>query len=128
MTSAFPEIRSAAAELPEGVVLDGELLPWRGDHPLPFPQLKRRLNRHQASARLQSEVPVVFMAYDLLERNGEDFREQPLYQRRAALEAMIEEAAPNASTRSTRAESWLQGEFFSDSASSKSPSAASREG
>ena len=124
VTSGFPEIRSAAAGLPEGVVLDGELLPWRGDHPLPFVQLQRRLNRPHVSARLQSEVPVVFMAYDLLERNGEDFREQPLDQRCAALAVMIEEAAQNASTRSTRAENWLQGELFSDSASSKSPSVA----
>ena len=49
--------------LPSGTVLDGELLAWRGEAPLPFAQLQRRLNRRTASISLQREVPVVFMGF-----------------------------------------------------------------
>jgi DNA ligase-1 len=73
-------------------VLDGELLAWRGDGPLPFAQLQRRLNRREAGASLRRAVPVVFMAYDVLERDGQDCRHCPLAERRQALEQLIRTA------------------------------------
>lgn len=81
----FPEVSGAIADLPDGTVLDGELLAWSGDRPLPFHQLQRRIQRKTLSAKVRQEVPVRLMAYDLLELGGVDLREQPLEERRARL-------------------------------------------
>jgi DNA ligase-1 len=89
ITAAFPEIAEVACRLPEGTVLDGELLAWENEAPLPFGKLQRRLNRKEANARLQNTVPVIFMAYDLLERHGEDWRQRPLHQRREELSKIV---------------------------------------
>lgn len=89
VTATFPEIAAAAMGLPEGTVLDGELLAWRDHAPLPFALLQRRLNRRGADAALRRDIPVVFLAYDLLEEGGTDGRERPLADRRRTLEALI---------------------------------------
>ena len=85
----FPELVAGAEALPEGTVLDGELLAWAEDGPGPFVELSRRLQRKRVTAALQRAVPVRFMVYDLLERHGEDLRSQPLTQRRQHLEALL---------------------------------------
>jgi DNA ligase-1 len=85
----FPEIERAARELPEGVVLDGEILAWGADVPLPFMQLQRRINRRKPGPRLLAECPVRFIAYDCLRDGGQDLRERPLRERRARLEGLI---------------------------------------
>ena len=91
VTDAFPEIAEAARALPDGTVLDGEILAWRGESPQPFAQLQRRLGRKSVSARTRAAFPVVLTAYDLLEMNGEDLRARPLAERRGLLEkAMLE--------------------------------------
>lgn len=88
ITDRFPEIvRAADVAMPEGTVLDGELLAWMDDHPLPFGQLQRRIGRKKVTPRIMNEVPIVFLAYDILEWNGEDLRAKPLDQRRIMLEA-----------------------------------------
>lgn len=92
VTDSFPEVIRAARRIPEGTVLDGELLAWRDLAPLPFAQLQRRLNRRRPSPALQRDVPVAFMAYDLLEQAGRDLRGRPLVERRLALEAVIGQA------------------------------------
>jgi DNA ligase 1 len=89
ITERFPELEAAATTLPDGTVLDGEILPWRHDAPLPFAQLQRRIGRKRLSARLLEEVPVVLVAYDLLESGGEDLRERPLAWRRERLESLL---------------------------------------
>lgn len=86
---SFPEILAAACELPDGTVLDGELVGYENDRPLPFQDLQRRLQRKQRDALLFQDVPVVFMAYDLLEHRGDDQRQQPLSVRRELLETVI---------------------------------------
>ncbi len=86
---AFPELIASAAWLPTDAVLDGEVLAWTGDAPLPFASLQRRLNRKRVSAKMQREVPVVFLAYDLLEVDGVDWRGRTLAERRARLEQLI---------------------------------------
>lgn len=92
ITHQFPEIVSAAALLPEGTVLDGEILMWSDDRPLPFSVLQRRLNRKTAPtpqlALFRSEAPV-FMAFDALEDAGEDIRSLPTVDRRARLETVV---------------------------------------
>lgn len=95
ITPAFPEIAADASELPIGTVLDGELLAWEHDRPLPFMALQKRLNRKQYEPRLFPEVPIAFLAYDLLEQEGADLRDQPIEQRRALLEQFLTDHADN---------------------------------
>lgn len=89
ITERFPEIAEAAALLPDGTVVDGEVLPWRDGRPLPFAQLQRRIGRKTLGPKILSEVPVVLLAYDLLEIGGEDVRDRPLRWRRERLEALL---------------------------------------
>lgn len=85
----FPELEAAAAFLPDGTVLDGELLAWRAGAPLPFLELQRRINRKAPGRKLQEEVPVRLVAYDLLELNGTDLRAAPQQDRRTQLAALV---------------------------------------
>jgi DNA ligase-1 len=94
ITERFPELAHAAALLPDGTVLDGEIMPWR-DGPLPFAQLQRRIGRKVLGPKILSEVPVVLLTYDLLEMDGTDVREQPFAWRRARLEELVR-ATPSA--------------------------------
>ncbi|MEX1315916.1 MAG: ATP-dependent DNA ligase [Synechococcaceae cyanobacterium] len=91
INDAFPELVAAAAALPEGTVLDGEILVWPqgAGQPAPFARLQRRLGRKAPGRRLLAECPAVFLAYDLLESEGQDRRPWPLGRRRAALEALL---------------------------------------
>jgi DNA ligase-1 len=94
ITTRFPEIVDAAATLADGTVLDGEVLAFQRERPLPFSALQQRIGREQQIARKVRDVPVVFMAYDILEREGVDRRGLPLSSRRAALEQEVATAAP----------------------------------
>ena len=85
----FPEVEEAAALLPDGTVLDGELLPWQGRAPLPFAQLQRRIGHTTPGRKILTEVPVVLVAYDLLEEAGQDLRDLPLARRRERLLALL---------------------------------------
>ena len=91
VTEQFPEVAAAAESLPNGVVLDGELLAWDHDaeKPLSFSQLQRRLGRKKVGKKLLAEVPVALLAFDLLEADGNDVRDQPIEQRQAMLEKVI---------------------------------------
>ncbi len=89
VTESFPEIVEAGDNLPDGTVLDGEILAWRGEAPLPFGALQRRLGRKSAGAKTRAEFPVAFVAYDLLESAGRDLRPKPLAERRGQLEEII---------------------------------------
>jgi len=88
ITERFPELEALGALLPKGTAIDGEVLPWKDGAPLPFAQMQRRIGRKELSPRILAEVPVVLVAYDLLEHAGQDVREQPLEWRRAQLEAL----------------------------------------
>ncbi len=94
ITDRFPEVRDAAASLPDGVVLDGEVLAVRDGEPLPFSVLQRRIGRQKLSARILAEAPAALVAYDLLEEDGNDLREVPLAERRARLEALLRGGPP----------------------------------
>ena len=89
VTERFPELAEAARALPDGTVLDGEIMPWREGRPLPFAQLQRRIGRKTLGPKILAEVPVVLVAYDLLEWEGADVRERPLAWRRATLETLL---------------------------------------
>ncbi|MGN1056561.1 MAG: ATP-dependent DNA ligase [Comamonas sp.] len=83
----FPELEAQALQLPAGVVLDGELLAWdeQASQPRPFVALQKRIQKRVPSARLQKEVPVRILFYDLLEWGGQDGRAQELQVRRQQL-------------------------------------------
>ncbi len=91
VTERFPEVAAMAAALPDGTVLDGELLAWLpdADAPAPFQLLQQRINRKTLPKKLLAEAPVVFVAYDLLESAGQDQRGLPQAVRRAALEVLL---------------------------------------
>jgi DNA ligase-1 len=89
VTERFPEIAAAGAKLPDGTVLDGEILAWSGDAVLPFARLQKRIGRKQLTAKVLAEAPVVFLAYDLLEAEATDIRDRPLELRREALAAFV---------------------------------------
>jgi DNA ligase-1 len=90
ITHRFPELLAAAAQaLPDGSVLDGEVLAYRGGEPLPFAVLQRRIGRQQLTRAILDEAPAVFMAFDLLEQDGKDIRELPLRERRARLLTLL---------------------------------------
>ncbi len=91
VTDRFPELKAVGDSLPEGTVIDGEILPWKDGLPLPFAQMQRRIGRKALGAKILADVPVVLLAYDLLEWHGEDVREWPIERRRAELETLIGE-------------------------------------
>ena len=93
ITSRFPEIAEAAADLPDGTVLDGEVLAFADGAPRPFADLQRRIGRQSRVREVAIDVPVVFVAFDLLEDEGRDVRDLPLRDRRARLIAHIADIA-----------------------------------
>ncbi len=98
MTDRFPELSVLKDFLPGGSVLDGELLAWDAGAagPLPFNDLQKRIGRKTVPKKLLTEAPVVLLAYDLLEMDGEDLRAQPLSARRKALETLAQEVPDQA--------------------------------
>jgi DNA ligase-1 len=93
VTDKFPEVADAAAALPDGTVIDGELIGWRDGRPLAFGELQKRIGRKKVTAGIPAAIPVRLLAYDLLEHRGEDVRREPMHRRRASLEGVIERAA-----------------------------------
>jgi DNA ligase-1 len=91
VSERYPELHAPAADLPDGTVIDGELLPWNfeADAPLPFAQLQKRIGRKNLGKKILAEVPVVLVAYDLLEHLGEDIRELPFSKRRELLMELL---------------------------------------
>jgi len=89
VADAYPEVVAAAGVLADDAVIDGELLAWEDGRALPFGVLQRRIGRKRVSMSLFPDVPVVFMAYDLLEHAGQYLRDRPLTERRAMLETLI---------------------------------------
>ena len=89
ISASFPEVTGLAQALPEGTVLDGELLAWQDGRPAPFALLQQRLGRKRVTARMLEQIPVTLMAYDLLEEAGQDLRRCPQHERRQRLNALL---------------------------------------
>jgi DNA ligase-1 len=124
ITAGFPEVAQAAGALADGTVLDGELLAWREAAPLPFAQLQRRLNRRHPTAALRHDVPVGFMAYDLLEHDGTDWRGRPLWDRRRQLEQIVGLAEARIITRQVqlvRGAQWVQVDWLAEAGPPRAP-------
>jgi len=84
----FPELVADAERLPQ-CVLDGEILAWKDGRVMPFAALQKRLNRKDPGRKVMEESPVIFLAFDLLEWEGEDWRARPLVERRRHLEEAL---------------------------------------
>ena len=113
MTERFPEIERAARELPDGTVLDGEILPWRDGRVLPFLELQRRIGRKNLSTKILSELPVILQCYDLLEFEGRDIRTVDFRTRREMLGALVDSLSDSGRqifkiTEAVEATTWQQ--------------------
>lgn len=89
VTDKYPEIASVARLIPDGTVIDGEILPYKDGQVLKFNILQTRIGRKKLSPDLLKQAPVVLLAYDILEYEGNDIREKPLEERRFLLEKLI---------------------------------------
>ena len=101
ITDRFPELTATRDFLPDGTVIDGELLAWNhaDNAPLPFNDLQKRIGRKTVPKKLLSEAPVVLRAYDLLEQAGADIRSHAFADRRAALEKVVADCPAEANLR-----------------------------
>lgn len=106
VTERFPELLVLGQRLPDGTVIDGEIVVWKApapDNPVPgavpapsvqpFALLQQRIGRRNVSKKILADAPVVLLAYDLLEWQGQDWRNQPQAQRRSQLEQLIKDCA-----------------------------------
>jgi DNA ligase-1 len=106
ITQRFPEIAAAATNLPDGTVLDGEILAFVDDRPLPFSALQQRIGRQRQLAQIMRAVPVVFMAYDVIEVDGADIRTRPIEERRSSLTRLVNQTGVLRISPQIAAESW----------------------
>ena len=101
VTDRFPELSVLADNLPDGIVIDGELVVWQADDKValyagkvqPFALLQQRIGRKTLTAKILENIPVVILAYDLLEWQGQDWRDKPQSIRREQLEKVVMECA-----------------------------------
>ncbi len=90
VTERFPELHLPAARLPDGTVIDGEIVAFDGDRPLPSGVLQRRIGRQKLTPAVLRDAPAGLLAYDLLEDEGRDVRGSALVNRRARLTTLVE--------------------------------------
>ncbi|MBE0542566.1 MAG: ATP-dependent DNA ligase [Verrucomicrobia bacterium] len=93
VTDRFPELAALSPHMPNGTVLDGEIVVWKDGQLQSFALLQQRIGRKTVNARLLEKVPVALVAYDLLEWQGEDWRPRPQFERRAQLELVVAQCA-----------------------------------
>src|SRR2546427_898021 len=88
VTAAFPEVVTAACVVPHDVLLDGELLAFKGGVVCPFFELQHRVGRKVVCAQLVADVPVISVAFDVLYLDGRNLLEEPLRERRRLLDEL----------------------------------------
>ncbi|MFE2141553.1 hypothetical protein ACFXA3_07315 [Streptomyces sp. NPDC059456] len=100
----WPDLVAAAEQLPGGLVLDGELLVWdTAAGRLSFEALRRRAaTRARGAAGLAAALPAYFVAFDVLQLDGQGLLNRPYKERRALLEQLFTDHALTAPGRSVR--------------------------
>ncbi len=94
VTRSFPEICEAVRAVPGSAILDGELLAWKNGRALAFSVLQQRIARKKLTEAMAAEIPVVFVAYDLLYCRGRMLDDAPLEERRRTLEELLNPHGP----------------------------------
>src|SRR6266850_897764 len=85
---SFPDVVEAMRKIPGEFLLDGEIVPWRDGCVLPFAHIQKRLGRKNLTPAIIRENPAVFIAFDILYRDGRLLMDEPLRQRRQVLEQL----------------------------------------
>ena len=113
---AFPELMEAFAAISESVILDGEILAWSPAErrALPFTALQQRIGRKRVTVEMQTQIPIVFMAFDMLYLDGDLILDLPLAERRQRLETFIARHATKACTSCSRGQARLFAEHESE--------------
>jgi DNA ligase-1 len=93
VTNRFPELTELLPHLSNDCVIDGEILAFKDGKPLNFNHLQTRIGRKTLSKSILQKSPVVLVAYDLLELDGKDLRDEPLRKRRKILDRIVSQTA-----------------------------------
>lgn len=93
VTDKFPEFNELTKFLPEGTVIDGEIICFSEGKPLSFNVLQTRIGRKNLTPKIINEAPVSLIMYDIMEYKGEDIRSKSLLQRRKLLEELAVKAS-----------------------------------
>ncbi|AYQ27449.1 MULTISPECIES: ATP-dependent DNA ligase [unclassified Polaromonas] len=89
VTDRFPELALMGEALPDGTVLDGEIVVWREGKVQAFAELQKRIGRKTLGPKLLKDIPVVLLAYDVLEWQGCDLRTAPQAERRVLMDELV---------------------------------------
>jgi DNA ligase-1 len=90
VTDKYPEFQKLLQHMPNGTVIDGEILPYKDGKIMNFNDLQTRIGRKTVGKKLLADFPVVIVAYDLLEWEGKDIRETPFIERRKLLDQLVQ--------------------------------------
>jgi len=91
VTDKYPEFEALVGVVPNGTVIDGEILPFPDGEIGTFNDLQTRIGRKNVSKKLLEKTPVILKAYDILEWEGEDIRNTAFGERREILEELYHE-------------------------------------
>lgn len=108
---SFPEIVQTVSRLPGEFLLDGEIVPWRDNSVAPFANLQKRLGRKAPTQKVLRTFPVLYIPFDILERDGQVLMDRPLRERRASLAELL--AAPETEAAATLRQNAGAGEVTS---------------
>lgn len=89
ISNSFPELVPALAGFGDDVILDGEILAWKNERAMPFAQLQKRLGRKQVPESVLRDVPVAYVAFDVLYASGELVMDRPLAERARILDEVF---------------------------------------
>lgn len=91
LTDKFVEFHPLVNVLPNGTVLDGEIIPYKDESYLPFHVMQTRIGRKNVTKKALKDAPLIMVCYDIVEYEGKDIRELPLSERRAILTSVLQD-------------------------------------